>query len=619
MTFYPKSKCADKLSLGATPTLHGVSYCVWAPKALRVEVEIRRNGVVRQVLLSPQAHGYHGGSDSEGRVGDHYRYSLEGHGTFPDPVSRAQHDGVCGWSIVVDPHTFTWTDACFRRAAFRDLVIYEIHIGTFSPDGTFRAAIERLDDLRELGIRAIEIMPIADFPGVRNWGYDGVLLYAPAACYGSPDDLRALVDAAHGRGIAVILDVVYNHLGPDGNPLPRFSDFYFSKKHQTPWGSALNFDGENNGPVREFFGANPSYWMEEFHIDGFRLDAVHAIIDESKRHILAEMTERIHERGGFVVAEDERNETLLITPVGQGGMGFDAVWADDFHHSTRVAATGEQAAYFANFGGSSGEIATTLSHGWYYSGERQKVPPQARGTNGAHLPPERFIHCISNHDQVGNRALGERINHLTPPESYRTLSALLCLSPYTPLLFMGQEWGASTPFLFFTDHAGDLGCKITEGRRKEFEAFAEYDDPAEQSRIPDPQDPATFVRSKLNWDERNQNGHRETLMLYGECLKFRAAHPALRPLGRETWQVKALDWGAVVIHLRSEGSEILIAFDLKGGRKGEIPPPHHREASWKLFLSTDEKRFGGRGRTTFDGRSLDLPTPALAILEGTVP
>lgn len=620
MSFSSTSQDQRILKLGAIPISEGVSYRVWAPKAPQVCVEVQRSGEAsRQVLLSPQTEGYHSGIDSTGVVGDQYRYVLQGHGAFPDPVSRAQKCGVSGWSVVVDHRTFSWTDTGFRPPVFRDLVIYELHIGTFSTEGSFRAAIEHLRDLQKMGITAIEIMPIADFPGTRNWGYDGVLLYAPAACYGAPDDLRALVDAAHTLGIAVILDVVYNHLGPDGNPLPRFSDSYFSRKHQTPWGAALNFDGEHSGPVREFFGGNPLYWMEEFHIDGFRFDAAHAIIDESKLHILAEMTEAIHGMGGFVVAEDERNDAQMITSVGQGGVGFDGVWADDFHHSTRVAVTGEQAAYFANFGGSATEIAATLNQGWYYSGEYQKVPPKARGSKGAHLPPERFIHCISNHDQVGNRALGERINHLTSQECYRSLSALLCLSPYTPLLFMGQEWSASTPFLFFTDHSGDLGHKITEGRRKEFASFAEYDDAEEQSRIPDPQDVETFVASKLKWKERGEIGHREMLALYSECLNLRANHEAFRPLGRETWGAQALGWGAVVIQLRSERAEFLLALDLVGGHEGEVPPPTGDRHAWEKLLSTDEKRFGGSGFGNYNGNKLMLPNPALVVLVADSP
>jgi len=601
--------------LGARVLERGVAYRVWAPKAKVVSVEIKRaEGKKRVITLNAMLDGYHTGTDVEGREGDRYQFLLDKNGPFADPVSRVQEGGVSGSSVVVDPSSFPWTDYEFQRPPFRDLVIYEIHVGTFTKEGTFRAAIDRLDHLKELGVSAIELMPIADFPGERNWGYDGVLLYAPASCYGSPDDLRALVDAAHTKGMAVILDVVYNHFGPDGNQIPQFSDNYFSSRHKTPWGAALNFDGEGSGPVRNFYKSNPSYWMREFHIDGFRFDAVHEIIDESEIHILAEMTDAIHELGGYAIAEDDRNDNLMITPTAEGGYGFDAVWADDFHHTTRVSLTGEQAAYFANFGGTPEEIAKTLSQGWLYCGQMQKVPPEARGTEGGHLPPQRFIHCISNHDQVGNRALGERLHQLTSPEAYRTLSALLCLSPYTPLIFMGQEWAASTPFLFFTDHSGELGEKITEGRKKEFASFDEFNQPAEQDRIPDPQDPKTFASSKLKWEEKFAESHAHFLTLYKDCLRVRARHKEYRPARRRHWKVLDLGWGAVAIHFTLEDREHLVVFDLAGAHEGRLPEPLNG-TGWRVEFTSESARYGGKERTTYRDDILRFDTPGLVVMQ----
>lgn len=364
--------------------------------------------------------------------------------------------------------------------------------------------------------------------------------------------------------------------------------------------------------------------MREFHIDGFRFDAAHEIIDDSVPHILSEMTDAIHALGGYAIAEDERNEFLMITPTNAGGYGFDGVWADDFHHSTRVSLTGEQVAYFANFGGTPREIARTLRQGWLYSGELQKIPPEVRGTAGSHLPPERFIHCISNHDQVGNRALGERLHQLISPAAYRSLSALLCLSPYTPLIFMGQEWGASTPFLYFTDHSGDLGRKITEGRRKEFASFEEFDEKSEQDRIPDPQEPGTFLASKLKWEEISNDPHAQILRLYKDCLRIRAKHTEYRPADRKHWVVTELDWGTVAIHYRLKDEEHLVVFDLAGGHQGPLPDPASGP-SWHLDFSSEAPRYGGNNTNSSTGKTLRFtmspklqPTEHTMTVDGTM-
>jgi len=578
----------SKSFAGATIGEDGVTYRVWAPEISHASVQIFTTGTKRSLPLEKDDHGYFTGLDPDGKDGDLYGYTLgDGESVLPDPASRAQAESVHGRSLVVDPRTFRWSDQAWHRPAFRDLVIYELHIGTFTPEGTFRAAIGKLPYLKDLGIGAVEIMPIGDFPGERNWGYDGALIYAPASCYGSPDELRALVDAAHQHEIAVILDVVYNHFGPDGNYLSAYSPYYFNSQHHTPWGDGFNFDGKHCEPVREFFLHNPIYWMEEYHIDGFRFDATHEIKDDSPTNILTEITQIIHARNGYAIAEDDRNSATVITAL--GGLGFDAVWADDFHHTARVGVTAEHHSYFADFAGSIEQMVTTLRDGWFYHGQTSKLLQRPRGTECQHLPPERFVHCITNHDQVGNRAFGERLHHLIPPSTYRALSMLLCLTPYTPMLFMGQEWSASSPFLFFADHNEELGLAITNGRRKEFASFPEFSDPVTRARIPDPQSNDTFLASKLKWDELNDPAHTATLRLYRESLRLRNSDKAFRPKDRQSWSVEMTTWGGASLRFRGRDLEYLLIFNLSGNHIGTLSDPK----DWHLLLSSEEARFGG--------------------------
>ncbi|PWU10276.1 MAG: malto-oligosyltrehalose trehalohydrolase [Verrucomicrobia bacterium] len=597
--------------LGATVHPHGVAYRVWAPAVQSVQVEIQPVNCkpIKILSLERQAHGYYMGVDEEGQAGYAYLYHLEGKGRFADPVSRGQQAGVEGRSLVVNWRGYRWRDRSWRRPRFRDLVIYELHIGTFTSEGTFRSAIERLDHLKRLGITAIEIMPIGDFPGGRNWGYDGVLPYAPARCYGSPDELRDLVDSAHSNGLAVILDVIYNHFGPRGNYLSCFTSHYFNPEHLTPWGDSLNFDSTQCGPVREYFVNNPLYWMEEFHIDGFRFDATHEIRDNSHPHILAEMTTAVHQQGGYAIAEDERNVSFLLESVETGGMGFDAVWADDFHHTLRVGQTHEKSGYFSDYKGSLSEAISTLDCGWLYQGQISQRQGLSRGTPCKHLLPERFIHCISNHDQTGNHAFGTRLSQLISAPAYRTLSALLCLSPYTPLIFMGQEWAASTPFLYFTDHDAEFGAEVTKGRQQEFSEFAEFT----KQIIPDPQADTSFLQSKLQWAESEQGEHAQVCALYSECLHLRKKIGALRPVGREGWSVKSLPWGAGTIHYLSQKTEYLTVFDLLGNHAGPLETPG---GEWAILLSTEEKRFGGDQKIDFDplGKTIRFSRPGLLFL-----
>jgi maltooligosyltrehalose trehalohydrolase len=582
-----------------------------------VEAVIRGRGIIR---LEPAGDGYFAGRDPEGCAGDLYQFRLGGDAAFPDPASRYQPEGVHGPSQVVDASGYPWRHpARARRVALDDLVIYELHIGTFTPEGTFLAAIERLPALAELGINAVEIMPLADFPGRWNWGYDGVALYAPSRAYGKPDDLRALVDAAHGLGLSVMLDAVYNHLGPDGNYFGAYTPEYFNARHKTPWGDGLNFDGPHCGPVRDFFRGNIIYWMEDFRFDGFRLDATHAILDDSPRHILAEIAAAVQERGGFVFAEDERNQANLALPQNRGGTGLNGLWADDFHHSVRVAITGEREAYLEDYEGTAAELRDTLVSGWHYRGQVSKHRHTPRGTPCVHLPPHAFCYCISNHDQVGNRAFGERLSAACSPEAYRAASALLCLCPYTPLIFQGQEWAASTPFLYFTDHHAELGRLVTEGRRQEFKGFAAFQDPARVKEIPDPQAESTFLGSKLRWEEANEGAHAQIRALYREALRLRREEPALaNRADRDKWRAGASHG---IVMLRFDGPQVgqsdIIAFSLAGAASD----PVSMLTASELIFSSNDARFGGDGASAYRAadHSLLFTKPELVLLRVGAP
>ncbi len=593
----------SRYELGATLGTSGVVYRVWAPEMFGMSVEIEPHGSTakKSLPLEKDEEGYHTALDPRGRAGDAYGFRIGSGPVFPDPASRAQRGDVHGRSLVVDSSSYAWQDSTWQRPPFRDLVIYELHVGTFTEQGTFLAAIEHLSYLKELGVTAIQLMPIADFPGSRNWGYDGVLIYAPAHCYGSPDDLRRFVDEAHAHDLAVILDVVYNHFGPDGNYLSAYSPHYFNKNHHTPWGDGFNFDADQSAPVRRFFLRNPVYWMEDFHIDGFRFDATHEIQDDSPRHILADLTDVVHQRGGYAIAEDSRNERKVITPTAEGGLGFDAVWADDFHHAVRVSHTGEKHAYFQDFRGTLEEVSAILEHGWLFRGQNSVATKSLRGTECKDLPSQSFLLCISNHDQTGNRALGERLNHLVPPSAYRAFSALLCLCPYTPMLFMGQEWAAASPFLFFTEHNAELGRKITEGRTREFSSFPEFATKL-AGHVPDPQSPETFQRSKLNWHEIGQGPHRAVLSLYQECLRLRKKNGAFRPSDRVCWRLGPVTEGVGSIYLSGDREEFLLLFDLMGGHATALPS----DREWRFVLSSEEARFGGQGCCAWDAKSATI-------------
>ncbi len=595
----------------------GVHYCVWAPSAEQVGVAIKLPGpseerVVREVALHRQGDGFFAGHDAPGRAGDLYWLRLDQGECLPDPVSRYQPEGVDGPSMVVDPRAFGWTDRAWRRPDLRDLVIYELHLGTFTPEGTFRGAIAKLAHIRALGATAIEIMPIAEFPGDRNWGYDGAMLYAPEHIYGPPDDLRALVDAAHAAGLAVILDVVYNHFGPRGNRLHQFAPHFFDAQRLTPWGDSVHFDGPSAPQVRAFFRQNLAYWMEEFHVDGFRLDATHAIYDDSHPHILRELRDEAHARGGFVIAEDERREEMLLSAE---GFHLDGAWADDFHHAVEVALIGERSIFHHLFGGRAEELAEALRRGWI---------GHAPTSKGARLRPRQFVTCVSNHDQVGNRPWGERLNHLADPAAYRAACALLCLAPQTPMLFMGQEWGASTPFTYFTNHEEELGREVDSGRRKDLEQFPPHAREIAARGLPEPQAAATWEMSRLRWEEIAEEPHAALLRLHREALRWRAETPFGRVGSFREFTAEALPGEVVALRAASPGrGDWLVLCRLRA----DAPPGTLRLAAhaltappagrrWRMAWSSEAAAFGGRraGPEEIDALSVRFEGPDLVLL-----
>src|SRR3984893_16794574 len=606
------------VSQGAELHGGGVSFRTWTTGKKNVSIVVfgEDESVVRELPMEREATGYYSAIDSLSSPGTLYKYRLDGV-SVPDVASRFQPLGVHGPSQVIDGHSFLWRDSGWKAPALHELIIYELHVGTFTQEGTFTAIADRFEHLKGIGVNVIELMPIADFAGDRNWGYDCVSLYAPSRAYGKPDDLRTLVNAAHEAGLAVILDVVYNHLGPDGNYMGVYSDHYFNASHHTPWGAAFNLDGPDATPVRRHFAENPIYWINEFHLDGFRLDATHVISDDSPKHLIQEIAEKVQALGALVICEDPRNERKLLLSREQGGYGCDAVWADDFHHVVRVQMTEESEGYMGYFKGSMEELLKTVREGWLFTGELQKdgIP---RGTTGADIEPEHFIHCISNHDQVGNRAFGERLNQMVSPAAYRAASAFLLTEPYTPMFFMGQEWASSSPFLYFTDHHDELGKGVTEGRRKEFSEFSEFKDPSKRALIPDPQAVTTFTKSKLNWAELEQPAHRETLRLYSDFVRFRQANLTDRRRGR--WQVEQVSPTAIAIRYRRHGAgDILIVAQLEANdsilelENEQLRPGKGR--TWKSVISTNEPAYGGRAAAGLEsnGKKVALTEPELIV------
>ncbi|TVR50809.1 MAG: malto-oligosyltrehalose trehalohydrolase [Gemmatimonadales bacterium] len=513
--------------IGATPDADGVHFRLWAPAAERVDlvVEDERGGNTRRPMEEEGGgwFGLHVPSLSSGVL---YRFAPDGGEPIPDPASRFQPQGVHGPSQVVDSGRYPWRHNGWQGRPWPEAVFYELHVGAFTPEGTFRGVMERLDHLVDLGITALELMPLAAFPGIRGWGYDGVFPYAPHVGYGAPDELRRLVDEAHGRGLMVFLDVIYNHFGPEGNHLHRYAPDFFTDRFSTPWGEALDF---RSRPVREFFIQNALYWLEEYRFDGLRLDAVHAIRDDSSPHFLEELADRVHrrfhgEREVHLVLENGRNEARYLDRRREGvGPRYVAQWNDDFHHAAHVLATGEGDGYYASFADDPlRHLGRALAEGFSFQGEPFPAwDGRPRGEPSGHLPPTAFVAFLQNHDQVGNRALGERLTRLVEPPVEEALLILLLLAPPPPLLFMGEEWGAPEPFLFFCDFHEELAERVREGRREEFSSFPAFQEAEARERIPDPNAPETFQRSVLAWDRAAEGTHLRRRERVRELLEVR--------------------------------------------------------------------------------------------------
>jgi maltooligosyltrehalose trehalohydrolase len=539
-----ESRRAHAMPFGASVREDGTTrFRLWSPGASQVELWVEEPG--RAIPMPRDAGGWAEYVTREAPAGTRYRYRIDGGMLVPDPAARFQPGDVHGASEVVDPLAYAWRDTAWRGLPPERLVFYELHVGTFTPAGTYAGVIERLDHLASLGVTAIELMPLAEFPGRRGWGYDGVLLFAPESQYGRPDALKALVDAAHERGIAVFLDVVYNHFGPEGNYLHRYAPGFFTPRHRSFWGDGINYDGPGSEVVRAFMIHNALYWLEEYHLDGLRLDAVNAIVDESTTHLLVELSRAVadgpgRQRSVHLILENGANESRYLEREAGRRLLYQAQWNDDVHHALHVLLTGEAGGYYEDYQPPLSQLGRCLTEGFAFQGERSKYRGGLRGQPSGHLPPTSFVSFLQNHDQIGNRALGERITAIAPPEAARAATAIVLLSPALPLLFMGEEWAAPEPFLFFTDLGPDLGPSVAEGRRREFERFPEFADPAVRERIPDPQDPSAHQRSVLDWSRLGRPGHREWLEFHRTLLRLRARAivPLLagEPVPTATWK-----------------------------------------------------------------------------------
>ena len=604
--------------LGAWFEGESARFRIWAPDHDRAELVLHERAADHAVALSQPMTRERGGFFSAsapippGPRRLLYAFRIDGRGPFPDPCSGSQPFGVHGPSELLD-FDFAWTDARASGVALEDLVLYEIHVGAATEEGTFEALIPRLSGLVDLGITAIELMPVADFPGRWNWGYDGVSLRAPAAVYGGPRGLMRLVDAAHARGLAVILDVVYNHLGPDGNYLRGFTSRYFTSRRATPWGEAIDVDGPGAEPVRELLLGSAAMWIERYHLDGLRLDATHAIEDSRPVHLLRELGERVRAAGGarrpLLIAEDERNEAAVVRPAEAGGFGLDAVWSDDLCYQLGLAFAGDVGVFGEDFSGSTAEIAATLTRGWRYEGQVSPRLGRARGTRADEIAAPRLVTFIQNHDQIGNRPRGDRLAARVSPAALRAMSALLLLAPYTPLIFMGQEWNATSPFFYFTDHHGELGLRVTEGRLRELGASGLPG----AAETPDPQAESTFLRSKLSFAERDRPEHAGVLALYGELLRLRRAHPALRERRRGSFAARALGDDALLLDRGGDGRCVTILVNLRGRLAHAVGRGH------RLLLSTEEARFGGCGASPLRQGIAYLEGPSALVLEDHAP
>lgn len=592
-----------RLPVGAEVTSDGTHFRVWAPKHRRLSVVLEDERAERASLeLAPEHDGFFSGVADTAGAGTRYRFRAADGRLLPDPASRYQPDGPHGASVVVDPDRFAWTDVDWSGPADGRHVVYEMHIGTFTQSGMWPDAADHLQDLADLGVTILEIMPVAQFAGRFNWGYDGVAPFSPAHVYGTPDDMRRFVDRAHGLGLAVILDAVYNHMGPDGCYLSEFADEYFSETHTTDWGAALNFDGPGSAHVREYFLSNVEYWIREFHLDGLRFDATQNIYDTGPHHIVADLVARVHEAAGtravWTVAENEPQEVKFVRSVDAGGYGMDAMWNDDFHHCARVALTGNREAYYSDYHGSAQELLSCARHGFLYQGQHYAWQGKRRGTSTRGIPARAFVNCIQNHDQIANSVAGRRIHELASPGALRAMTALLLLVPGTAMLFQGQEFAASARFLFFADHEPDLAARVHTGRREFLAQFPRIGLPAVQQLIEDPASPAVFERSRLDHDERRTNAH--VLQLHRDLIALSREDHVLARQSSEDVDGAILAPDALALRFHdAAGDDRLLVVNLGADLHLRVLPepllalPDGNR--WRMVLSTEDPIYGGGG------------------------
>ena len=577
-------RCHHELPVGAELTPGGVRFRLWAPRAAAVSLQLE-GGDKRGLPMVREPGGWYSLSTALAGSGSRYRYLVDGR-AFPDPASRFQPEGVHGPSEVIDPAAYAWSEPIWPGRRWEEVVIYELHLGAFSRSGDFTGAIRHLDHILALGATAVELMPIAEFPGTRDWGYDGVFLFAPARAYGRPDDLKQLVEACHQRGLAVFLDVVYNHFGPEGNYLPAIAPDFFTDRHATPWGAAIDFSGPNSRPVRDFFINNALYWLQEFRFDGLRFDAVHAIFDESEPDIISEIgltiRSRIPDRQIHLVLENDRNQSRYLRRADRRTMWFEAQWNDDLHHVLHALLTGDTSGYYADYAAEpSKHLGRVLAEGFAYQGEpspfRGGMP---RGEPSDDLPPTAFVGFLQNHDQVGNHPFGTRIAPRISEQALHAGVAIVLLSPHVPLLFMGEEWASVRPFAFFCDFEPGLRQSVREGRRREFSHFPEFQDEIARERIPDPTALSTFRRSRLDWAEQREEPHSTWLARYRSLLRIRAREITPRLAGiaphAGTYQTSgpkaaSVEWrlgdGARLLLLANFGDQpVAVPEDLTNGR-----------------------------------------------------
>jgi maltooligosyltrehalose trehalohydrolase len=626
MAARPDQSPRRRLPIGAeVQPSGGVHFRVWAPRRRVVAVELCRtssNETLALVPLSAEGGGYFSGLCVDASAGTRYGFRLDDESRlYPDPASRRQPEGPHGLSEIVDPAAFSWRDDDWPGAELKGRVIYELHIGTFTAEGTWAAAARELSALADLGVTTVEVMPVAEFAGEFGWGYDGVDLFAPTRIYGTPDDFRRFVDQAHGHGLAVMLDVVYNHFGPVGNYLGQYSSDYLSPRHHTGWGDAINYDGENCGPVREFFIANAGYWIDEYHVDGLRLDAVHAIVDDSPQHILAAIGKHVRQVAGrrktLVIVENEKQQSYVMRGLDRGGYGLDAGWNDDFHHAARVAATGHSEYYFGDYQGTPQELISLVKWGHLYQGQWNARQKRLRGTPGLDLEGAQFVNFLQNHDQVGNVPPGVRLHELTTPGRYRALTAILCLAPGTPLLFQGQEFASSSPFHFFADHEPDLAESVRQGREAEMRNFTRQTGPMAGEQFADPCDRLTFERSKLDLSERER--HAETYDLHRDLLRLRREDRVFSAQRADRIEGAVVAAEALLLRYTGDGGDdrlvlVNLGRELQWSPAAEplAVPPEGRK--WRLLWSSDDPRYGGLGTPPLWEQQWFVPGHAAVVL-----